>query len=97
MPGLCSLLHSVTEPGHGRTEEEIMAEAPRQYETFEASELFCPRCRQARPVRKYLLLVLPTGNKYDYRCAVCATSVGSKMDSDSKDFNTLMMGQQPQR
>ena len=97
MHGLCSLLHNVTEQGHGRTEEEIMAEAPRQYETFEASELFCSRCRQARPVRKYLLLVLPTGNKYDYRCAVCATSVGSKMDSDSKDFNTLMTGQQPRR
>ena len=73
-----------------------MAEAPRQYETFEASELFCPRCRQARPVRKHLLLVLPTGNKYDYRCAVCATSVGSKMDSDNRDFNTLISGQQPQ-
>ena len=38
-----------------------MAEAPRQYGTFEASELFCPRCRQSRPVRKHLLLVLPTG------------------------------------
>ncbi len=72
-----------------------MAEAPRQYETFEASELFCPRCRQARQGRKHLLLVLPTGNKYDYRCAVCATSVGSKMDSDSTDFHTLISGQQP--
>jgi len=69
-----------------------MAEAPRQFETFEASELFCPRCRQARPVRKHLLLVLPTGNKYDYRCAVCATSVGSKMDSDSTEFNVLLSG-----
>ena len=75
------------------TEEEAMAEARPQYETFEASELFCPRCRQAQPVRKYLLLVLPTGNKYDYRCAVCATSVGSKMDSDSKDFSALLSGQ----
>ena len=97
MHGLCGLLHSVTEQGHGRTEEEIMAEAPRQYETFEASELFCAHCRQARPVRKHLLLVLPTGNKYDYRCAVWATSVGSKMDSDSKDFHTLIAGQQPRR
>jgi hypothetical protein len=39
-----------------------------------------------------LLLVLPTGNKYDYRCAVCATSVGEKMDDDTTDFNTLMRG-----
>ncbi len=70
-----------------------MAEAPSQYGSFEASELFCARCRQSRPVRRYLLLVLPTGNKYDYRCAVCATSVGSKMDSDSKDFQALLSGQ----
>lgn len=69
-----------------------MAEAPQQYGSFEASELFCPRCRQSRPVRKYLLLVLPTGNKYDYRCAVCATSVGSKTDSDSTEFQTLLTG-----
>ncbi|MBM3226291.1 MAG: cytoplasmic protein [Candidatus Tectomicrobia bacterium] len=72
-----------------------MAEAQRQYGTFEASELFCQRCRQSRPVRKHLLLVLPTGNKYDYRCAVCATSVGSKMDENSSDFQTLMTGAPP--
>lgn len=63
-----------------------------QYETFEATQLFCPHCRQAQPVRKHLLLVLPTGNKYDYRCAVCATSVGSKMDGDAKDFSRLLRG-----
>ncbi len=60
------------------------------YDTFEASQLFCPRCRRAQPVHKYLLLVLPNGNKYDYRCAVCATSVGSKMDDDASDFTQLM-------
>jgi len=63
-----------------------------QYETFEATQLFCPQCKQAQSVRKHLLLVLPTGNKYDYRCAVCATSVGSKMDNDSRDFSTLLRG-----
>jgi hypothetical protein len=68
-----------------------MAEQP-HYDTFEASQLFCPRCRQAQPVRKHLILVLPTGNKYDYRCAVCATSVGSKMDDDTSDFTQLMRG-----
>jgi hypothetical protein len=67
-------------------------EKPSQYETFEAAELFCPRCKQARPVRKHLLLVLPSGNKYDYRCAVCATSVGSKMDDDNRDFSILLKG-----
>ena len=60
-----------------------------QYDEFEASELFCPSCRQSQPVRKHLLLVLPQGNKYDYRCAVCATSVGSKMDDDASGFAVL--------
>jgi hypothetical protein len=69
-----------------------MSQPQHQFETFEAAELFCPRCRQARPVRKHLLLVLPSGNKYDYRCAVCATSVGSKMDDDNRDFSLLLKG-----
>lgn len=51
------------------------------FEEFEASELFCPRCRAAVPVRKRLLLALPEGDKYDYHCAVCGTIVGGKMDS----------------
>ncbi len=63
-----------------------------QYESFEATQLFCPHCKEARPVRKHLLLVLPTGNKYDYRCAVCATSVGSKTDNNTEDFHTLWRG-----
>ena len=63
-----------------------------QYENFEATQLFCPHCKEARPVRKHLLLVLPTGNKYDYRCAVCATSVGSKTDNNTEDFRTLWRG-----
>ena len=68
-----------------------MSEQP-HYRSLEASEMFCQRCRQARPVRQHLLLVLPTGNKYDYRCAVCANSVGSKMDSDASEFSTLLSG-----
>lgn len=68
-----------------------MSEQP-HYRSLEASEMYCQRCRQARPVRQHLLLVLPTGNKYDYRCAVCANSVGSKMDSDASEFSTLLSG-----
>jgi hypothetical protein len=53
---------------------------------LEASSLFCVRCTQATPVRKKLLLVLPSGKKYDYTCSVCGTQVGGKTDSDSSDF-----------
>src|SRR3989442_560314 len=45
------------------------------FEEFEATSLFCPRCRRATPVRKKLLLVLPSGNKYDYVCTALGADV----------------------
>lgn len=56
------------------------------FKEFEATALFCGRCKRATPVRKKLLLVLPTGNKYDYTCSVCGSGVGGKIDSDATDF-----------
>jgi hypothetical protein len=64
----------------------------RDYEALEASELFCPTCKTARPVRRHLLLVLPTGSKYEYRCAVCATAVGAKDDSDPSEYQEILSG-----
>jgi len=66
-----------------------MQKTPDQFEQLEASELFCPRCRKAQPVRQHLLLVLPTGNRFEFRCAVCGTSVGSKSDDDRSAFTVL--------
>jgi hypothetical protein len=54
------------------------------FKEFDATELYCPRCRRAVPVRKRLLLVLPEGDKYEYRCAVCSESVGTKLDRNRK-------------
>ncbi|MCX8043674.1 MAG: hypothetical protein N3B18_06035 [Desulfobacterota bacterium] len=54
------------------------------FEEFEAASLFCPKCREAVPVRKRLLLTLPNGDKYDYYCAVCGTVVGGKMDAHTQ-------------
>jgi hypothetical protein len=59
------------------------------FQELEASELFCPRCQRSQPVRKVLLIVLPTGNKYDYRCAACGTPAGSKLDDDRQAFSVL--------
>jgi len=53
---------------------------------FEATSLFCPRCRRATPTRRKLLLVLPSGNKYDYVCTECGTAVGAKTDNDTSEF-----------
>lgn len=50
------------------------------FKEFDASQLYCSRCKQAVPVRKRLLLVLSEGDKYEYLCAFCSESVGTKID-----------------
>jgi len=60
------------------------------YEQFEASALFCSRCRKAVPVRKRLLLVLPDGDKYEYLCAYCSNSLGTKMEFETRDIKLLV-------
>ncbi len=55
------------------------------YQDLEATRLMCPRCKKAQPVRRRLLLVLPTGEKYSYHCAVCGEEVGSKMEKGPMD------------
>ena len=50
-----------------------------QYRDFDATQLYCPACRQAVPVRKRLLLVLSNGEKFDYTCVYCGTSVGDRI------------------
>ncbi len=49
-----------------------------QFESLEAVSIFCPKCRQAMPVRKKLLLVLMDRELSEYLCARCGTSVGKK-------------------
>jgi len=52
------------------------------FEQLEASLLFCPKCREAMPVRKRLLLILPQGNKFEYLCTRCASICGDKIEPD---------------
>ena len=61
-----------------------------QYKDFDATELFCPKCRRAVPVRKRLLLVLSNGDKYDYFCTFCGTSVGDKMVTERDNIRVLL-------
>ncbi|MDI6776770.1 MAG: cytoplasmic protein [Syntrophales bacterium] len=60
------------------------------YRDFDATELFCPKCRRAVPVRKRLLLILSNGDKYDYMCAFCGTSVGDKMVSQQDNLRVII-------
>ena len=50
------------------------------FDQMEASLLYCPKCRQATPVRKRLLIVLPEGDKFDYVCTRCGTISGDKIE-----------------
>ena len=49
-----------------------------QFGTFTASELYCPKCGKAQPVRERLLLVLPSGELHEFLCSRCATSLGKR-------------------
>ena len=80
-------INSCVFPGH---EEHFLDDTyPQQFEELEASSLFCGKCKQAVPVRKKLLLVLPEGEKFDYLCAQCGNSVGSKT---SKEDSSMQFG-----
>ena len=59
------------------------------FDQFEATELYCNNCRRAVPVRKFLLLVLPEGDKYEYRCQYCGNTVGDKLDRSEQPFGIL--------
>ena len=50
----------------------------RDFEDMEASQLYCPTCKRAMPVRKRLLLVLLDREISDYVCAGCGSPVGKK-------------------
>jgi hypothetical protein len=60
------------------------------YKDFDATELFCPQCKRAVPVRKKLLLILPEGEKYDYKCIYCGASIGDKMVTDKRNLNIIL-------
>src|SRR5437016_4938160 len=66
------------------------AQPASDFGAFRASLLFCPTCRQATPTRERLLLVLPTGNLYEYLCAQCGTSTGSKTESEQGDTSLVI-------
>ena len=75
----------------------MAGQRPDSFGEFEATSLFCPRCRRATESRKRLLLVLPDGNKYDYVCAECGAAVGGKTDNDPTEFRRTIPPPAPPR
>ena len=59
------------------------------YKDFDATELFCTKCNRAVAVRKKLLLILKEGEKYDYSCVYCGTSVGDKLVTEKENSNLI--------
>jgi hypothetical protein len=55
----------------------------RDFDQLEATLLYCPTCKQAMPVRKRLLLILPNGDKYEYFCSRCAAICGEKIETEA--------------
>jgi hypothetical protein len=49
-----------------------------QFGNFTATELYCPKCKRAQPVRERLLLVLPSGELHEMVCARCSESLGKR-------------------
>jgi hypothetical protein len=70
----------------------------RQFGDFRASTLYCKRCDTAQKVRERLLLVLPDREMFEYLCAVCGDSVGTRevtaADSVAKEIVTRRTGRQ---
>jgi len=60
------------------------------YGQFEATSLYCPHCKEAVPVRKKLLLILPEGDEYEYLCSRCGSSVGMKLEKGREDIKVLI-------
>jgi hypothetical protein len=60
------------------------------FEEFEATSLYCPKCKAAVPVRKKLLLVLPEGEEYEYLCVYCSSSVGMKLDKNAPSTDLIL-------
>jgi hypothetical protein len=60
------------------------------YKDFDATELFCPKCKKSVAVRKRLLLILQEGEKYDYSCVYCGTSVGDKLVKEKNNLSLIL-------
>ena len=61
----------------------------KQFDELQATALFCPKCRQATPVRQKLLLFLPDGELHEYLCQYCGSAVGTKKVTQQPDFQLL--------
>ncbi|MCS7090799.1 MAG: hypothetical protein RMN51_09255 [Verrucomicrobiota bacterium] len=58
----------------------------RQFGDLTATELYCPQCGRAQPVRERVLLVLPEGQLHDFVCTRCGSSLGTRTTHEPSRF-----------
>lgn len=78
-----SLLNSI------RNGKQLPDQSQGHFEEMEATELYCQACGRSVPVNKYLLLILPDGDRYEYRCRFCGNKVGSKISRSGQFYGVL--------
>ena len=61
------------------------AKVQSQFQHLRATELYCSQCKRAMPVRERLLLVLPEGDKYEYLCVGCGSSLGDRIVKEKQE------------
>jgi hypothetical protein len=62
----------------------------RNFEQLQASLLHCPKCKKAVQVRERLLLVLPDGQLFEYRCVSCGSSIGERTEKNAKPVKIIL-------
>ncbi|MBI1823570.1 MAG: cytoplasmic protein [Nitrospirae bacterium] len=62
----------------------------RNFDQLQASLLHCPKCKRAVQVRERLLLVLPDGQLFEYRCVHCGSSIGERTEKNSKPAKIIL-------
>src|SRR5215470_19420096 len=77
-------------PTAGRRPRPEASDQPDQFRSLNASLIYCPSCRVATPTRERLLLVLPSGNLYEYLYQYCGSSTGSKTEGERGDSPVLL-------
>jgi len=61
------------------------------FQQLQASALYCPRCQEAVPVKERLLLLLPDGQLFEYRCTYCGTSVGTRQEKAAAEGPLILL------
>lgn len=67
-----------------------------QFGEFTASELYCPKCKTSQRVRERLLLVLPSGELYEFLCKSCGTSLANRTVSGPAVASPSALPSRPQ-